>query len=36
MPEVIVCYSVVSQKIRAAYQTVRTFSMSMLTRSINC
>lgn len=28
MPEVIVCHSVVSEKIRAAYQTVRTFSMS--------
>lgn len=28
MPEVIVCHSVVAEKIRAAYQTVRTFSMS--------
>lgn len=28
MPEVIVCHSVVTDKVRAAYQTVKTFSMS--------
>lgn len=28
MPEVIVCHNVVSEKIRAAYQTACTFSMS--------
>lgn len=28
MPEVIVCHRVVAQKMSAAYQTVRTFSMS--------
>lgn len=28
MPEVIVCHSVVADKVRAAYQTVKTFSMS--------